>query len=307
MAQVLLGQFLLGAVSSIAGTLVLEAGKDIKSQGLQWYLDDQNQNQIEARFATDISSLNLGQGALYGFATYRAPDGQSYAVGPVPFGIGSAPENPLIDIEFSDRAARGLSAGLAEKLQPAAGWEDAGYTYYWAARLPDGKVAFYRADAGAIEQKSRNEILRIRSRAARASQGPAITKLSEQARLFDEIENRFRDDFRSAEVEAQLLAARQKMRRSDALFREATARQQAALERARKAQGIQDAMALFNLAAGMTGLIANAQAEADYHKTSGQNAGTQYNIHVETYLIIIRENTPASGGILPSNPKIPLP
>lgn len=262
---------------------------------------------IGAEFDKQLLGLKQGQGALYGFVQFKAPDGSVLEHGPFPFGSGSRPAEPLVSLGYSNKAAAGLGLEAVEKLELPPGTQWSGASYYWAMRDAEGINIFHVDDTKALLAEAMAEQFRHRALPILASKGPTLDKLSAQSKLFDGLENKLRDELRSKNIEGQLLGSREKMRRADEIIRRAKADRQTALAEAKQAQGFQNISNLFGLAASFTSFVEVATAKAEYAKTEEKGAVNNYNSHVTNYILILNENTSVSPGSLPETPLLPLP
>ncbi len=188
--------------------------------------------------------------------------------------------------------------------QPQSHLGNAG-SYYWAARTADGVEVFHVKDPAALQAEAIGSIYRQQALPVLASRGDALTKLTRQAVLFDELEKRMRGELREAGIEAELTGIRQQMRRADTLFRRAQADKEAAFARAEKASGLQELSKLLGLAASFTNLAADAIAQADYAVREQKSATHVYNLNVNKYQSIFKQNTTINSNALPHNPNLP--
>lgn len=283
-------------------TSILESGA---SRGANFVGEAFDRAAVEKNFDQRLSSLSQGQGALFGFVRFRAPDGQILEHGPIPLGEGTKPADPLVSLGFSNRAAAQMGAEAVSALEPPAGTQWQGMSFYWAARTADGVEVFHVDDAEALQAEAIGSIYRQQALPILASRGDALTKLTRQAELFDDLENQMRDELRSAGIEAELTGIRQQMRQADDLFRRAQADREAALARAESARGLQEVTQLFGLAANFTGFLNTATAQADYATSEQVNATNVYNVNVTRYITILQQNTTINSNALPSTPTLP--
>lgn len=304
MANPLLIELGVGVAANVGTYILIEVGKDVSASGHQVWEQGWDKNAITTNFETTMKDLPVNQGMLIAFDTFEAADGSTYAVGPTPYGTGSAPEDPLVTIGFSRKAAADYGASIAKSQSPTVGWEHTGSRFYWASKSPDGKVKLFRADETQLLRRQFAKSTRAFSQAARASQGDVISKLAAQNELFDNLENEFREELRAKNLEGQLLAARSKMRQADALMRRAKADRQKALKQAEDAKGLQNVIDLFKLGGSMTSFIGSATARADYAASETQTATVNYNSNVNVYINVLKQTT-INQGLLPQNPVLP--
>lgn len=283
-------------------TAVLEAVAD---RGVKFIGETLDRAAVAKDFEQRLTALPAGQGALFGFARYRTPDGRILEHGPIPLGEGTEPAAPLVSLGFSNKAAAQMGANAVSALKPPAGTQWKGMSYYWAARTADGVEVFHVKDPAALQAEAIGSIYRQQALAILASRGDALKKLTRQTELFDELETRMRGELRKAGIEAELTGIRQKMRRADILFRRAQADKEAALARAEKASGLQELSKLLGLAVSFTNLAAGAMAQADDATREQKNATHVYNLNVKKYQVIFKENTTINSDALPHNPNLP--
>ncbi|MEP3443147.1 MAG: hypothetical protein ABJN72_16850 [Sulfitobacter sp.] len=293
-------------LTNMGSHILIEAGKDVKADGFKWLQEGLDTSAIETRFDETFKALPTNEGMLVAFDTFAAPDGSTFAVGPTPYGTGHAPEDPLIDIGFSRKAAAEYGTSIANAQAPAAGWTHTGSRFYWAVKRPAGQVILFRADSDELLRRQFAKTTRAFSLAARAAQGDALTKLTEQSALFDTLENEFREELRSKDLEGRLLSARSKMRKADDLLRRASADRSKALRQAENGKGLQNIIDLFQLGSNMTGFIGAATARADYAASEAHNATQNYNTSVEIYIDILNQTT-VNHGLIPASPALPTP
>tara|TARA_R110002124_G_scaffold114217_1_gene268769 strand:+ start:1568 stop:2512 length:945 start_codon:yes stop_codon:yes gene_type:complete len=283
-------------------TAILGAAAD---QGVSFVGEALDRAAVEANFDQRLSALPQGKGALFGFVRFRAPDGQILEHGPIPMGEGTRPADPLVSLGFSNRAAAQMGVEAVAALQPPAGTQWQGMSYYWATRTAEGIEVFHVDDSSALQAEAIGSIYRQQALPILASRGDALTKLTRQAELFDSLEDQMRDELRSAGIEAELTGIRQQMRQADALFRRAQADREAALARAESAKGLQEVTQLFGLAANFTGFVDTATAQADYATSEQVNATNTYNVNVTRYILLFQQNTTINSSALPSAPTLP--
>lgn len=269
------------------------------SAGVDMAIGMLDRNAIETSFGNELSGISKGRGALYGFMRFTAPDGSTIKHGPVAFGAGQQPSDPLVSLGYSNKAAANIGAEALTNLQAPAGTRWQGMDFYWATKTQDGVEVFSVDNPAALQAEVTGAIFRQKALPILATKGSAVTKLSRQTELFDEIEDKMRGELRKSGVEARLAGIRQTMRHADALMRKAIADRQAALARADQAKGFQNVANIFGLAANFTNLANVATAQADYAKSEQTNAATTYNSNVNLYIQVIQKNTSIDPQALP--------
>ncbi|MBC6402341.1 MAG: hypothetical protein GDA39_07350 [Hyphomonadaceae bacterium] len=279
--------------------------KSVAGRGIAFIGEKIDRSVIEKEFEKRLIALPIGQGALFGFTRFRAPDGRTLEHGPIPLGEGTRPAAPLVSLGFSNKAARQMGADVVEALKPPAGTQWRGMTFYWAVRTADRVEIFHVDDPAALQAEAIGSIYRQQALTILASQGDTLSKLTRQAELFDELETQMREEIRKAGIEAELAGIRQQMRQADALFRRAQADRDAAIARAEKARGLQEVTRLLGLAASFTNMVDVAMARADYATSEQKSATEIYNINVNKYILFFRENKNISSDALPEEPLLP--
>ena len=272
--------------------------------GLDYFQEGVRKDAIEIQFSTALSQLDRNSGALFGFAVVRDENGREYSYGPIPFGKGSDASDPLVSIGFSNRSISEMGAAIASELKPAVGFEWERMEYFWVHRLPDGRLVVDRVDAQQIQSKAIGTQIRLRSLAIQGSKGTNSAKLTTQARLFDELENRFRGELRQKNREAQLLSLRSRMRDAQSIYFRAVAQREVALSQAEAAKGLINASQALGLVGDFAGFLNASQASAAYHGSAMERSANEYNIHVESYIFQFSESTTILPSILPENPKL---
>lgn len=294
--------------TGVAAELLLESGKHLANQGFKVVTEGIDRVRLQVELQKKLSAVPTGQGMLVGFEVFTASDGKTYAYGPTPYGVGKRPEDPLVAIGFSRKAAAEYGQSIADSRDPAAGWERTGGRFYWVSRDQSGNFRTFAADEGQLLSRAFTAQSRFFSSAALAGQGTNLEKLAEQEKLFNEIEDQFREDLRSANMEGRLAGIRAKMRYADQQIRKAQREQKKALAEAKSAKDLQNVISLLGLAGSMTSFAASATAKADYKKTVVNNMTNTYNTNVQVYIQTIQQNTTINPGILPDSPDlIPLP
>lgn len=296
-----------GLTVSVGANVVTSLLEHAGRSGVHLAIEGLDKAALEKVFAERLNALPQSGGELYGFLRFRAPDGSTIRHGPISFGDGKRPADPLISLGFSNRAAKGMGEHAVSRLNAPAGTEWDGVDYYWATKTGDGIVLFIVDDAEALQAEAIGAIYRQKALAILASKGDTLTKLARQAELFDQLEDQIRDELRQSGIEARLAGIRQAMRQADALFRRASADRKAALERAEKARGLQQVSQVLGLSASFTYFADLATAQAGYAASEQANAASTYNLSVKTYIQVIRQNTTVSPQALPSQPEIQVP
>ena len=115
MANPLLIELGKAAATGAAADFLLESGKHLTNKGFKVVREGIDQARIQTELQKQLSVIPAGKGMLVGFDIFTAPDGQSYAYGPTPYGAGTRPEDPLIAIGFSRKAA--AEYGIKDSIQ----------------------------------------------------------------------------------------------------------------------------------------------------------------------------------------------
>lgn len=291
----------------LAGAALIGASRDyLQNEGYEFLRSRLDRFLIESQFETALQGLPSNEGMLFIFPVFIAPDGRKLVEGPLLLGTATRPEQVLIDINWSDPAAAKISAAMADSLKPPPGYQYGGWRYHWAVHLRSDEIDISALDPNVLTATAATDLIASRARIGRTATGSGVQKLAEQARQFDEIEDRLREELRAAKIETELLAARGRMREAVRLYRSATARRREALAQAKKAAVLQEAMDLLGLVGSFASLAANATADADYQGTAMNRAAADYNMHVEIYIGILRDRTGLSSGQLPNDPMLEL-
>jgi hypothetical protein len=300
----ILKQIAIGFGTNIGSSIVVETGKLAVQDGANLVTEFRDEAAIARTVDTLVAELETGEGLLVGYLRFTAPDGSSYASGPLPYGTGARPEDPLIAIGYSRKAQAEYQRSVAERAAPAAGWEEDSSRFYWVAKSPEGQLRLFRVDENKLVLRAYTQMARARGEAALASAGEALNKLADQKRIFDRVENEMREELREKDLEARLVTVRSKMRAAEDLMRRARKDRQDALDRAEEAKKLQTVIDLLKLGGSTASFIDAATADAGYAESSGNRATAEYNTQVEINIEILLD-AGTDPGVLPPNPKLP--
>lgn len=293
--------------TEIGKSIIADIIKDQGAKGLQRLEDWGNKAGVHKQFNESLNELGQDQGMLVGFSNFEAPDGKTYTYGPYPLGTGSNPADPLVKLGFSNAGVRDLGNSALESIRTPAGLNWKSISMYWAFKGPGNKVQLSTVDSQALLSEAMATQLYSRLQASNVANLPALKKLAEQSKHFNDLEDRMRDELRKKNVEARLASCRQAMTVAEAEFKAALAQRDAALENARAAQGLQTVIQLLSLAGSAANLAAAANAKADYQQNAASQAASQYNKGVNTYISIFKSETTINIQHLPTAPEIQVP
>ena len=293
--------------AALALEVLSNIATDLIENGLVKIEDGLNMMEIQRQFSYTFESMKANSGMLFGYAIFTGQDGERHSYGPIFFGTGARPAEPLVGIGFSNKSARSMGMYMANQLRPSAGLTPDQIKYYWAFETEDGTMNLSRVDAKSLHAEFVGTMFRLRVLSARGSQGPNIRRLADQSKLFDELEDRFRNELRVNRIEARLMSVRNRMQDAANLFQRANADRKAALRRAKEAESLSQTAKVLGLVANFGTLAEASMAQSEYNGTEMHNAASQYNINVESYILILKEGTGVSPGLLPESPKLVLP
>lgn len=296
-----------GLPGEVAKEVIVSVGKELAQDSINWAKDGLSEAQIRGTFQSPLENVSRESGALFGFATFSAPDGSEIVSGPIFFGSGKSPHDPLVNMGFSSSAIRGLGNDISVSLQPSAGLQWKTFRFYWAVKLPNGSIEFFRADSESLMANAIGSRIRVEGLALQASSGPNTEKLANQATLFNELEDQLRDEIRSSGIEGQLLTIRSRMREAQALYERAGTDRDAALARARSSQSLDNFRQVLGMASLFAKFTDDAMKDANYNQTEMQGAVVNYNNSVTTYNELVIHNTNINKNVLPESPQLTMP
>lgn len=291
----------------VGKSVIVDIVKDQGAKGLQRIEEWGNKAAVLKQFNDTLNSLGSDQGMLVGFSNFEAPDGKTYTYGPYPLGVGNNPSDPLVKLGYSNAGVRDLGTSALDSLKTPPGLKWKSMSMYWTFKVPGNKVQLSTVDSQALLSEAMATQLYSRLQASNVAKLPALKKLAEQSKHFNQLEDKMRDELRSKNIEARLASCRQSMTMAEAEFKAALAQRDSALERAEAGKGLQTFIQLLNLAGSAANLVARAEATADYQQNAASQAASQYNKGVNMYISIFKSETTVNIQHLPSAPEIEVP